>query len=132
MVTDPVATAPGAVLVEPRCQTFCLRGSCGVRFQGLAHASVVEMKSTVAKNREAGFGPASHRLAETFSLCRSLSSPQQPIAVGPAFYSQIKIRQCKKTCKFLSSHEPARLWEAWRLAGVVYTQSTWSPGLHSA
>ena len=30
------------------------------------------------KNREAGFGPASHRLAETFSLNRSLSSPQQP------------------------------------------------------
>jgi hypothetical protein len=37
------------------------------------------------ENREAGFGPASNRLAETFSLSRSLSSPQQPIAVGAAF-----------------------------------------------
>lgn len=35
------------------------------------------------KHREAGFGPASYRLAETFSLCKSLSSPQQLIAVVP-------------------------------------------------
>jgi hypothetical protein len=34
------------------------------------------------KNREAGFGPASNRLAETFSLNRLLSSPQQPSAVA--------------------------------------------------
>jgi len=42
-----------------------------------------------SKNREAGFGPASHRLAETFSLIKLLSSPQQLIAVSAAFYSQI-------------------------------------------
>jgi hypothetical protein len=34
------------------------------------------------KNREARFGPASNRLAETFSLIRSLSSPQQPCAIA--------------------------------------------------
>jgi hypothetical protein len=34
----------------------------------------------VPKNREAGFGPASNRLAETFSLVKSLSSPQQLFA----------------------------------------------------
>ena len=36
----------------------------------------------IPKNREAGFGPASNRLAETFSLNRLLSSPQQPSAVA--------------------------------------------------
>jgi len=39
----------------------------------------------LAKNREAGFGPASNRLAETFSLIKLLSSPQQLIAVGEHF-----------------------------------------------
>jgi hypothetical protein len=45
----------------------------------------LHMEQTVLKNREAGFGPASCRLAETFSLSGSLSSPQQPIAIGAIF-----------------------------------------------
>lgn len=65
-----------------------------------SHAS--DGKQTVARKTERpGFGPASYRLAETFSLIRSLSSPQQPNAVNAAFYSEIKFRQCKKTCIFL-------------------------------
>ena len=39
---DPVATAPGSVFVDPRCQTFCLRGlACGIGFQSSANEPVV-------------------------------------------------------------------------------------------
>lgn len=44
---------------------------------------LTECKQTlIQKNREAGFGPASYRLAETFSLIKLLSSPQQLFAVA--------------------------------------------------
>ena len=56
------------------------------------------MKNFQLKNREAGFGPASNRLAETFSLIGSLSSHQQANAVNAAFYSEFKIRQSKRSC----------------------------------
>jgi hypothetical protein len=40
-------------------------------------------KKLALKNREAGFCAGLNRLAETFSLYKSLSSPQQLIAVTP-------------------------------------------------
>jgi hypothetical protein len=51
------------------------------------------------KNREAGFGPASNRLAETFSLKWSLSSPQQPIAVTGNSNRKLKFVNAKKLAK---------------------------------
>jgi hypothetical protein len=47
-------------------------------------ASVVNEPYSI--NREAGFRPGLNRWRETFSLNRSLSSPQQPLANYLAFY----------------------------------------------
>jgi len=69
-------------------------GGRGFFYQGGEFAG----KQTL-KNREAGFGPASHRLAETFSLKWSLSSPQQPNAVGGNFNRNLKFVNAKKLAK---------------------------------
>jgi len=42
---------------------------------------------TTRKNREAGFGPASDRLAETFSLKKVAVLTSATAPIDPAFYS---------------------------------------------
>jgi len=58
------------------------------------------------KNREAGFGPASNRLAETFSLNRLLSSPQQPSAVALHSTNNFKMVNPRKLAKPLHEIVP--------------------------
>ena len=59
-------------------------------------------------NREAGFGPASNRLAETFSLNRLLSSPQQPSAVAMHSTNNFKMVNPRKLASVASGAGPYR------------------------